>query len=415
MQDPVPIARTALNLLLAGKYTELRAMFNSQMLSAVSEDTLRQKVGPQFEALGKPASFGSPLVQKVQNVSAVIFPGKFPAGNFNIVVSVDNAGKVAGLFLRPGQGTAQGPALALPRPAWKPPAYSIPANFRERNVTVVSGSFNLPGVLTVPVTACRHPAVVLVQGSGPSDRDESAFAYKPFRDLAEGLASRGIVVLRYDKRTFAYQPPPSLQGFTAEAETVDDALSALGLLRNQPEVDANRVFLLGHSFGGYLAPRIAQKDGRLAGIVIMSGNSRPLEDVLLEQNQYAGANAQQLQDIEHQVASVKAVEPGDTNSYFGLPASYWLDLKGYDPVAQARALRCRLLVLQGGRDFQLSLEDYNRWKSGLASDRNATVLFYPALNHFLVPGTGNGSIAEYQKPGNVDLAIINEISNWVKT
>ena len=413
--DPTAIARRALNLLLVGNYAELRAMFDQQMLAALSEEALRRQVGLQIAQLGKPQSFGSPTTERVQDVTAVVFPGRFPAGTFNLVISVDPAGKVAGLFLQPAQPNEPSPAAGPAPTAWVRPEYSVAASFRERAVNVVTGNFTLPGTLTFPVTPGPHPAIVLVQGSGPSDRDESAFAYKPFRDLAEGLASRGIVVLRYDKRTFSYRPPPSLEGFTPEAETVDDALSALALIRRQPEVDRNQIFLLGHSFGGYLAPRIATKDGHVAGVVILAADLRPLEDVIAEQSRQAGANSQQLADLQRQVAGIKAIHSGETGFYLGLPASYWLDLKWYDPVAQTRALRCRVLVIEGGRDFEVPAEDENRWKSALAADRNATVRIYPNLNHFLVPGTERSSPAEYSKPGHVGLGVINDIANWIKS
>jgi len=416
-QQPVPIAHQALNLLIGAKYADLRGMFNAQMLSAVSEDALQKTVGPQIAALGQPATFGDPVTQNVNGVTAVVFPGRFPAGNFNFVISVDASGKIAGLFLQPGppsSGQAPGGGRA---PTWTRPDYSVPANFRERNVTVVNGAFRLPGTLTIPISPGQHPAIVLVQGSGPEDRDESAFAYKPFRDLAEGLASRGIVVLRYDKRTFAYQPPPSMQGFTAEAETVGDAVSALTLLGQQPEVNPNQVYLLGHSLGGYLAARIAARDPKLAGLVIMSGSARPLEDVILEQNQHAGAPAEQMRQVQQQVAGVKGLQAGQqsTSDYFGLPASYWLDLKGYNPAAQAATLRCRILILQGQRDFQATTNDYSLWQSGLRGDRNATFHLYPTLNHFLVTGQGTGSLSEYNVPGHVALQVINDIANWIKS
>ncbi len=398
-------------------------MFNAQMLNTVSEEALRKSVGPQIAALGQPATIGNPITQNVGGVTAVVFPGKFPAGNFDFVISVDGAGKIAGLFLQPAQqaGSPQPPSSRQApgsggESSWTRPDYSVPASFRERNLTVVNGAFRLPGTLTVPVSPGQHPAVVLVQGSGREDRDESAFTYKPFRDLAEGLASRSIVVLRYDKRTFAYQPPPTMQGFTPEAETVDDALSALTLLRQQPEVNRDQVYLLGHSFGGYLGPRVAGRDPKLAGLIIMSGNARPLENVILEQNQQGGATPDQLNEVQQQVAGVKSLQAGQQNTpdYFGLPASYWLDLKGYNPPAVAAALRCRILILQGQRDFQVTTNDYGQWQSALRGDRNVNFHLYPALNHFLVTGQGAGSLAEYNIPGHVSSQVIKDIANWIK-
>jgi uncharacterized protein len=413
-RDPVPIAKKALDLLMAEKYPELRAMFNERLSAALTEQAFRQQVGPQIKALGQPQGFADPKVQNVGEVQTVVFPGKFASGYFNFLISIDSQDKIAGLFLQPGEAAAQ--ANEKGAAEWTPPSYSDPAAFSDRNVVVTTGQYSLPGTLSVPVTPGKHPGLVLVQGSGPQDRDESGFAYKPFRDLAEGLASRGVVVLRYDKRTFVYRSPEIAKGITVNEETVDDALSSLKLLRSQKEVDGTKLFVLGHSLGGYLVPRITQRDGRLAGAVILAGNARPLEDVILEQNKYFGATGGTLEAVERTVSAVKNLTTADAGaSFFGVPGTYFLDLKGYDAPAQASGLKCRLLVLQGGRDFQVTMTDFRLWQTALARDREATLRSYPSLNHFFVAGTGRSTPQEYRTPGHVALEVITEISNWIKS
>src|SRR5206468_3319025 len=115
------------------------------------------------------------------------------------------------------------------------------------------------------------PGVVLVHGSGAGDRDETmappSAPSKPFRDLAWGLAQQGIVVLRYDKRARVQPAWYAGKNFTVYDEAIDDALSALTLLRQQPEVDGRHTYQLGHSLGAMLAPRIGKADGKVAGII----------------------------------------------------------------------------------------------------------------------------------------------------
>src|SRR5262249_57372826 len=116
------------------------------------------------------------------------------------------------------------------------------------------------------------PGVGLAHGSGPNDRDETIAQNKPFKDLALGLASRGIAVLRYDKRTKVYPAKMAgLAGLTVKDEVVDDAIAAASMLRSQPRIDPARVFVLGHSLGGMLVPRIAAADAKLAGVIVMAG------------------------------------------------------------------------------------------------------------------------------------------------
>ncbi|MBR3018011.1 MAG: alpha/beta fold hydrolase [Clostridia bacterium] len=164
----------------------------------------------------------------------------------------------------------------------------LPEGMTEESVQV--GDPALAGLLTLPAEAENPlPAVVLVHGSGPNDRDETVGQTKPFRDLAYGLAGQGIAVLRYDKRTYAYgasYTQEDLQTFTVREETIDDAVAAAELLRSDPRVDPERIYLIGHSMGAMLAPRIAQENpGLFAGIILLSGTPKTLADIVLSQNQ----------------------------------------------------------------------------------------------------------------------------------
>jgi dienelactone hydrolase len=257
---------------------------------------------------------------------------------------------------------------------------------------------------------------VLVHGSGPNDRDETIFATKVFKDLAEGLASHGIAVLRYEKRTKLYGARVAgMQNFTVDDETVTDAARALALLRTQKEVNPQRVYMLGHSLGGYVSPRIAEEDGKLAGIVVLAGNARPIEDLIVEQAEYLGMPAKQLEGLKAQAARVKALESADADApkVMGMPVSYLLDLKGYDPVAAAKKLTVPMLFLQGERDFQVTTKDLALWKTGLAGRKDVTFKTYPALNHLFVAGEGKSTEAEYRKPGHVAPEVIDDIAKWM--
>ena len=145
----------------------------------------------------------------------------------------------------------------------------------------------MPATLTIPNGTGPFPAVVLVHGSGPNDRDETYGPNKPFKDIAWGLASVGIVVLRYEKRTKQYpQESAAIQNFTVQDETIYDALAAVELLNNSSIVDHSKIFVLGHSLGGMLAPRIALQESQIAGLIILAGATRHLEDLMLEQTRY---------------------------------------------------------------------------------------------------------------------------------
>jgi dienelactone hydrolase len=410
-QNPAAIARQALDFLLQQRFSDLRAMFDEKMSQQVTEDTLESTVAPQLNSLGGVASIGEPLIQQNQGYEVFTFPVQFEAGKFNVIFSVDAQGRIAGMFLQPGQS---GAALAA---QWTRPSYSDPSRFREIHVTVGRAPWSLPGSLLMPIGTGPFPGLVLVQGSGPRDRDETIGPNRPFLDLAEGLASRGIAVLRYDKRTFVYaQQMATLPNLTVEQEVTEDARSAVALLQHQPGVNPSRIFLLGHSLGGYLAPRIAKQDAAIAGLIIMAGNARPIPQLILEQSQALGVPAQQIEQLKKEIARFNALRPGqaDSERFLGVPASYWLDLKNYDPTTVAQNLQIPMLILQGGRDYQVTQTDYELWKSALEGKRNVTFHEYPDLNHLFMHGQGRSTPAEYEQPGHVSFEVVDQIARWIR-
>jgi dienelactone hydrolase len=401
--DPAAAARKATDLLLSGKYADLVQMLTPEMQKDLPESTLA-KIGAQIKTYGSVTAIGEAQPRKMGARTIVIIPVKFTNQTVNYQWAVNAAGLMAGM-------------VPLPGPVdWQRPAYSKPDSFKESDVTVGDGEWKLPGTLTVPNGKGPFPGIVLVHGSGPNDRDESVGAVKVFKDLAEGLASRGVVVLRYEKRTRQY--PAKMQGLskmTVADETVDDAAKAAALLRTQAGVDPNRVYVLGHSLGGYVAPRIAEEDGKLAGLVILAGNVRPMEDVAIDQAEYLGFKGPQLADAKAMQAKVKKLDVGDEDlpSVMGEPASYWIDLKGYDPAAQAKRLGLPMLILQGERDFLVTMKDFALWKAAVGSGKGVAMKSFPSLNNLFVTGEGKSTTAEYSKPGHVAPEVIDEIAKFV--
>jgi uncharacterized protein len=324
-----------------------------------------------------------------------------------------------------GQQATSVPVTSVPAPSAIPTVLDYtPRTFSEREVTV-GGEWALPGTLTVPGGAGPFPAVVLVHGSGPNDRDETLGPNKPFRDLAWGLADHGIAVLRYDKRTRVYGPKmAALTTLTLKEETVDDAVLAAALLRQQPEVNPDKVFVLGHSLGGMAIPRIGAADPALAGLIVMAGPTRPFADMIMEQVRYI-ANADgtispaeqgQIDQLQTQVDAINdPTLDADTPAaqLLNVPAAYWLDLRGYQPAEAARSLAQPMLIMQGERDYQVTLDDLAGWRAALAGRENVTFKQYPALNHLFIAGSGPSTPAEYGTEGSVDPAAIDDIAAWI--
>jgi len=246
--------------------------------------------------------------------------------------------------------------------------------------------------------------VILVHGSGPHDRDETIGPNKPFRDLAWGLANRGIAVLRYEKRTHQYGDRmggnPNL---TVREETTDDALAAVGVLRTHDRIDPKRIFVLGHSLGGMLAPRIGVADPSLAGLVIMAGTTRPLLDVAREQLVYLATINPGSPDPDKGIEQLKRAAPD----------AYWKDLDSYSPGATAATLTFPMLILQGERDYQVTTADLQGWRDALRGHSGVTIKSYPTLNHLFQAGEGKSTPAEYQKAGHMPDFVLDDIAAWI--
>jgi uncharacterized protein len=414
-RDPAAIGRNALDLLLAGKYAEFNAVLTDSAKALLTTEFLRDRVGAELKGFGTVGGIGEPVTVQEGKASVITFPVRFSETNVNIQITLNDSLQVAAFHLHPGNAP-------LP-PGRERPAYSKPDSFQSRDLTVGDDDWKLGATLLVPTGKPPFPGVVLVHGPGPNDRDETIYSNQVFRDIAEGLASRGIVVLRYDKRTKVYGEKMSEMDFTIQQETVEDAVRAAALLRRQPEIDLDRVFVVGHSLGGYVGPRIAAQDGKLAGLIFIAANARPIEDVAFDQNNYVAhlngepsADVQKrLDNLKDEVAKVKQLEPGKPNPpvVLGLPVSYLLDLKGYDAAAQAKGLAIPMLFLQGERDFQVTMTDFGIWKSALSERKDVTFRSYPKLNYLFITGERKSSPVEYRTPGNVDLQVIDDIATWL--
>lgn len=420
---PQARAEVLVRALAEGRFEEARADFDARMCERLPVERLRAAWNGLAEQLGRfRAVEGFQAVPGSNGATVVVAEIGFEKSSLEVRVTVGPEGRISGLFFSPRTAAPAAPAAS------PPPPYADTTAFTERALTVGAPGWPLPATLTLPKGQGPFPAVVLVHGSGPHDRDATIGGTRVFRDLAWGLAVRGIAVLRYEKRTRAHPARVAALGdsLTVQHETVDDAVAALAALRSAPGVDGRRSFVLGHSLGAMLAPRIAAADGQVAGMVLMAAPARPLEDVILSQLDYLaghGAPSAALERAREQAARVKSpalsLETPADSLLLGLPASYWLDLRGYDPVRAAVCLGRPILVLQGERDYQVTHVDYETWhRSGGdrgRGTRTGTSIFrlYPQLNHLFVAGTGPSTPDEYARPGYVAPAVIDDVAAWI--
>jgi dienelactone hydrolase len=390
--------------------------FDETVRKASPPDKLKELFQTLNKQLGALKKQGEARLEKVGKYEIIVVPCQFEKMALDARISFDAEGKIAGYGFVPAANKE-----------YKAPAYVHRDAFREIEVKLNAGGvWELPGTLSVPAGKGPFPAVVLVHGSGPNDRDETILGSKPFRDLAWGLSSRGIAALRYEKRTRVHGSKMIGKDFpTLKEEVVDDALAAVALLRTSKDIDAKRVFILGHSLGGFMASRIGEADPQIAGLIIMAGNSRPLEDLVVEQLTYiyslegpTDKHKAELEELKKKVTRVKdpnlAADTPGKDLPLGVPGSYWLSVRGVQPVETAAKVAMPMLILQGERDYQVTMADFALWKKGLEGKKNVRLNSYPKLNHLFIEGDGKSKPAEYLKAGHVAREVIEDIAAWIQ-
>jgi hypothetical protein len=420
-EGPAAISVALIAMAREGRFAEIRGMFAPPLQVLVSADALKIGWSVELDRLGPITHVGEPTCDPTQaGITMVRVPVTCERGEIVVAVSVNEAGQLTGVQLVPDGTTA-------PTEEWTAPDYVDGASFGEHDVTLGSGPLAVSGTLSLPVRPGRRSAVVLLGGSGPNDRDETIGRNKPFRDLAWGLASQGVVVLRFDKVTFAHRNElANVPEFTLEDEYLPDAALAVELVRHHDAVDPERVFLIGHSLGGTVAPRVAASDPSLAGVVLLAGGAQPLHWAIVRQVSYlaslnpATAEASQATIDTLREQAIRVDDPNLSVSTpaselpFGVAAPYWLDLRKYDPVATAASLATPMFILQGGRDYQATVaDDFVRWQSGLSLRSDVTFQIYDDDNHFFFSGRGLSSPADYEAVQHVDAHVVEDIGHWL--
>ncbi len=302
---------------------------------------------------------------------------------------------------------------------YDPPSYVNSSIFSEKPLTFGDAEYPLSGTLTIPKTKGKYPVVVLIHGSGPNDRDESLGANKPFRDIAWSLASQGIATFRYEKRTkiYAEKMIKIKDGFTVKEEVTDDAHYAVKFLKTQNDIDTNKVFILGHDLGGMLAPRIADNDPNIAGVIIMAGNTKPLEDVMSNQVENSTfISTGDKNKFKNQVNNVKLLNKNSSLIVGSLPyditPKYWLDLNNYSQTDTAKSLNKPILIIQGEKDEQVDMNNFIVWKNALSGQKNVTFYSYPDLNHLFFVGKLQD---DNNKPNHINESVIKDLITWIKS
>ncbi|WP_433193648.1 serine aminopeptidase domain-containing protein [Nocardia sp. CA-107356] len=411
--DPATVATTVVAMLREGRFDELEELFAPALAAAVSADTVRTGWLSEAAKTGEIRTLGEVTITPLDDeLTRAVVPVHCENGGLEVRLAVDAMGRLHGLRLAPPTESC-----------WTPPRYATPRRFTEQEITLECGPLTVPGTLTLPRGGRSRPGVVLIS-SGANDRDVTVGPNKPFKDLAWGLASRGVAVVRFDKVTHVHTHMQHEPGFTMVEEYLPNVIAAVRLLQQQSGVDPARVFVAGNSGGGKAAVRVAAAEPSIAGVVMLAADTVPLPRAAARIFSYiagldpaadmAASLAGTVEAIARTEDPALSPETPSAELLFGWPASYWLDLREFDQVATAAALDRPILVLQGGRDYQVTeADDLAGWRAGLDAKPGVSIRVFAADDHMFFPGSGPSGPADYQAPHHVDPAVVDAIAGWL--
>jgi uncharacterized protein len=407
--------------LAAAEYGAVEDGFDTRL----AKDLPQTKLAEQWEALlAQSGRFvkvkATSVTRELGGYHVVVMTCAFQRTSINnVLVTFNGDGRIVGLYFGPQ------PTEVLDQ--WTTPSYALAKNFHEVQVTIENGPWHLPSTITLPNGGGPFPVVVLVPGSPPLDQDATLGPNKIFKDLAWGLASRGIAVLRYTKRTHEFGAGlggGALSSFTLSEELSDDARAAISVIASRSDIDHRQMYLLGHSMGGIAVPPIATVDPQIAGIVVMGTPAGDLLTVLLKRSEDgASQGGEQGKEASRMIPVLKKLQdggyaPGEVVDLFGerSPVEYWAGVRNSEPGLVTAKLKVPVLVLVAGHDAEALPDAFESWKVALAGHKNATLNFYPDLFHLFLPSTATqkGDTPEdWSRPGHVTPEVVNDIASWV--
>lgn len=324
--------------------------------------------------------------------------------NLDINISFNEFGQINGLFFQPHK------------------EFNTITRLGE-DLDIQSKDIKLKGTLLKANPEENKKLVIFVHGSGPNDRDATLYENKPFMRIAEDLYTHGISSYRFDKRTLT-APHSLTHKFTIDDEVTDDVINVIEYFSTSPEFKDYEITTIGLSLGAYLLPRIANKSGNVDKMIMLASNARPVEVLLIDQLEYINAlevneeSQQFLEDTKEKVAFLRSTKFNQESDKellpLNLPSSYWHSLMEYNHFEEAKKLTIPVMIAQGERDYQVTMEDYGIWKKTLKKNKNVTFKSYPFANHLFITGTGKSTPQEYRVKGEVDKDLIMDIIAFVK-
>lgn len=394
--------------MVEGEFKETYQNFSALVKLQMSEKALKEAWDKTIDGMGEYLEIYDISLENTEKYQIVIVILRFENNGLKISFTYNNKNKLEGLWLN--YAPIKEDAITT-------------ETFEEIEVNFGESEYPISGVLTLPKDVKLPPVVVLVPGSGSHDLNETVGANKPFRDIAHGLAEQGIASIRYNEKLFLY-PELADNDLTIEMDSLDDAAGAIAYAASSEQVNADQIYVLGHSLGAMMAPKIATDSKEVAGLILLAGSPRRLEDIIYDQVVDAVANTEGIteEQAEEAIAStitgvdaVKGLKEAGHQLLLGIPATYWYSLNQINIGELAKELTIPMFIAQGSADFQVYKEkDYTLWQELLGDQKTVTFKLYGNLNHLFMTTNGKTDVTEYNTKGTVDQTVIDDMVLWIK-
>lgn len=289
-------------------------------------------------------------------------------------------------------------------------------------IEIGGDDYNLEGVLSIPYDNYNGPIVILLQGSGALDMDGTILEgnNKPMKDIAVGLATQNIAVIRFNKRYYQYSYLIT-DDYTIHDEILFDLDCVLSFI--DANFDFSKKILLGHSLGATVAIESAYSHPDVDAVISMAGSPRKLQELLYDQYKFSYYHDETIENDERKaklkrlrkiVKKINNITDEDDETYLGVAASYWRSLNEINQANHVAKLDIPLLFLQGDKDFQVFMEiDFVEWKTRLGMKDNVDFVVFENLNHYFMPSNDKYDVSEYASDNHVDKRVIEVILKWI--
>lgn len=419
-QNPVEISKQLFSFLKSSDYNKIDALFDTTSMMKFINLNQTAAYKKELETLGKPkkliALYDEPAGCKTRTALAI----QFKKEKKLLKILFNSQNKIESLSFE--EKYTETPFFQLKGYQGFSEVTDLTTEIKTRDGLKLGAN-----IAFGDTSKDKCPLVIFVHGSGPNDRDATIGPNKVFRDMAQGLAQQGIVSLRYDKRTYAYQFDTNVvnDSMTIYKETINDAIDAVNVAKQFSFIDTTKIFVVGLSQGAMCAPKIAELCPKLAGIIMMAGPANNLLVVLQEQMEYqanldgvvSDKEQMQLTSVKWMVNKIKDPNLSDKTpkaALMGAHPKYWKSFLNYNQVETARKLTLPIYILNGERDVQVLMKEFNLWQKELADKKNVQFKSYPLADHLFLEFEGKPNPNEYFIPNHVPQHIIDDLTRFIK-